>query len=117
AVLSQYRVVDLTDDRGAMAGYILAGLGAEVIAVERPEAAAGDGAQSLWRQAYMRGKRSVTIDAVDVDALVAGADVVLESGAGPVDLEAWRAANPALVTVSITPFGAAGPKRDWLATD
>src|SRR3954452_569147 len=99
-MLSPYRVVDLTDHRGAMAGYILAGLGAEVIAVEPPDVAgvagaAGAGAGELsWRRAYNRGKRSVTADAVDLAALVAEADVVIECGAVPVDLAAWRAANP-----------------------
>ncbi len=45
------------------------------------------------------------------------ADVVLESGAVPVDLAALRAANPALVTVSISAFGSTGPKAGWPATD
>src|SRR5947209_6587135 len=36
-MLSSYRVLDLTDDRGIVAGFILAGLGAEVIAVEPAE--------------------------------------------------------------------------------
>jgi crotonobetainyl-CoA:carnitine CoA-transferase CaiB-like acyl-CoA transferase len=35
-MLSSYRVLDLTDERGAMAGFILAALGADVIAVEPP---------------------------------------------------------------------------------
>ena len=42
--------------------------------------------------------------------LCAGADVVFECGAVPVDLAALRAANPALVTVSITPFGVDRPE-------
>ena len=33
-MLSPYRVVDLTDERGQLAGLLLAQLGAEVIAVE-----------------------------------------------------------------------------------
>jgi crotonobetainyl-CoA:carnitine CoA-transferase CaiB-like acyl-CoA transferase len=128
SMLSPYRVLDLTDDRGALAGMILAGLGAEVINVEPPEGSrarrlgpfVGDEPgpeRSLWHQAYNRGKRSVTVDAVDLAALAADADVVIDSGALPVDLEALRAANPTLVTVSITPFGRGGPKDDWLATD
>ena len=34
--LSSYRVIDLTDDRGNLAGLIFAQLGAEVVAVEPP---------------------------------------------------------------------------------
>ena len=36
ALLAPYRVIDLTDDRGHLAGLILAQLGADVIAVEPP---------------------------------------------------------------------------------
>ena len=43
--------------------------------------------------------------------------MLIESGAVPVDLGALRAANPRLVTVSITPFGRGGPKDGWRATD
>ena len=38
---SLYRVIDLTDHRGHLAGFILARLGAEVIAVEPPATTAG----------------------------------------------------------------------------
>ena len=124
-MLSSYRVIDLNDDRGAMAGFVLASLGAEVIAVEPPEGSRsrrrgpfiGDTDESLAHLAYNRGKLSVTADAVDIAALAAGADVVVECGAIPVDLAALRSANPRLVTVSITPFGRGGPKDDWAATD
>ncbi len=36
ALLGAYRVLDLTDDKGELAGRILAGPGAEVIKVEPP---------------------------------------------------------------------------------
>ena len=42
---------------------------------------------------------------------------MIECGAVPVDLAALRAADPALVTVSITAFGSSGPKAAWPATD
>jgi crotonobetainyl-CoA:carnitine CoA-transferase CaiB-like acyl-CoA transferase len=127
-MLSSYRVLDLADERGAMAGFILAGLGAEVIAVEPPGGSrlrqlkpfvddVEDPEGSLWHLAFSRSKRSVTLDAVDLAALAADADVLIESGALAVDLDALRAANPRLVTVSITPFGRGGPKDDWRATD
>ncbi|MFN0029538.1 MAG: CoA transferase [Acidimicrobiales bacterium] len=127
-MLSSYRIVDLTDGRGDFAGYVLAQLGAEVIAVEppggvpsrhwgpsAPGATHGEGSLRHW--AYNRGKKSVRTDRVDLDALVATADVVIESGAIPVDLAAWRADNPTLITVSISPFGSDGPKAHWAASD
>lgn len=140
-MLSPYRVLDLTDDRGQLAGAILAWLGAEVIAVEPPGGSpsrrrgpfAGgeaDPERSLPHWALNRGKRSVVLDlagsAVDRDELrrlAAGADALIESGApgelaalglGPDDL---AAVNPALVYCSISPFGQDGPKHAWKATD
>ena len=111
-MLSPYRVVDLTDDGSRLAGFLLAQLGAEVIAVE----SAGT-PETLVRAAYGRGKRSLTWENTNLAALAAGADVLVESGVVPVDLAALRAANPALVTVSISPFGSDGPKARWKASD
>ena len=58
------RVLDLTDERGQLAGMILAQLGAEVIAVEPV-----DGVRSRRLRptparhlAYNRGKKSVVVD-------------------------------------------------------
>ena len=130
-MLSPYRVLDLTDDRGHFAGFLLAQLGADVIAVE-PAAgsrarhqgpwAGGepDPERSLNHWAYNRGKRSVVVaddDHATLTTLATTADVVIECGARPVDLNALRAANPALVTVSLSPFGQDGPKADWVGTD
>jgi crotonobetainyl-CoA:carnitine CoA-transferase CaiB-like acyl-CoA transferase len=133
-MLDSYRVVDLTDDRGNLASFMLAGLGADVVLVEPPDGSAGrrrgpfaaddvDGERSLTFWGWNRGKRSVVLDLQTDDGqaalgrLCAGADVVFECGAVPVDLTALRAANPALVTVSITAFGSTGPKADWPCTD
>ncbi len=134
-MLSPYRVLDLTDERGHLAGYILAALGADVIKIEPPggvrSRSIGPFADevSLTHAAYDRGKRSVVLDlttpegAHHLRGLAAGADVVIESddhgrlaglGLGPDDLVAH---NPALIHASITPFGADGPKAHWLATD
>ena len=68
-MLSPYRVLDLTDHRGQMAGFILAALGAEVIAVEPPggsparrrEPRAGTDGPSLEWWAYNRGKSSAVV--------------------------------------------------------
>ena len=129
--LSAYRVLDLTDDRGQFAGFLLAQLGAEVVCVEPPDGQRSRHQgpfvddvpgpdRSLFHLAYNRGKRSVVLDDNDGGALAtlaAGADVVLDCGAVPVDLAALRAANPALITVSITPYGSEGPKAGWLGGD
>lgn len=128
-MLSPYRVLDLTDDRGHFAGFLLAQLGADVIAVEPPTGQrsrlagpfAGDDPdleRSLTHWAYNRGKRSVVLDDTsELATLVAGADVLLECGAMEIDLQAARAANPALITVSLSPFGGDGPKADRIGTD
>ncbi|MFV0309432.1 MAG: CoA transferase [Desertimonas sp.] len=134
-MLEDYRVVDLTDERGSIAGHILATLGADVTLVEPPggssarrrgpfvTTSAPTHERSLTFWAWNRGKRGVMLDATTaagqeaLDRLVAGADVVIESGARPVDLDIWRARHPSLVTVSISAYGERGPKAGWPATD
>jgi crotonobetainyl-CoA:carnitine CoA-transferase CaiB-like acyl-CoA transferase len=128
-VLAPYRVLDLTDERGQLAGYMLAQMGADVVAVEpvgghrsrRIGPFVGDrrdSEASLTHIAYNRGKRSVVLDdPAELERLAATADVVIECGAIPVDLARLRAADPSLITVSITPFGQTGPKSAWAATD
>ena len=85
--------------------------------------------RSLYWWAYNRNKRGVTLD-IDTDdgrailrRLVEGADFLIESynpgqmaerGLGYGDL---AQINPALVYVSITPFGQDGPKAGYAATD
>ncbi len=141
-MLDAYRILDLTDDRGLIAGMILADLGADVIAIEPPEgnparrrgpfeagSGAGDIEASLIWQSYARGKRSVTLDLASeagraqlID-LVRSADVVIESAdVGEMDAlgigcEALSAINPGLIYTAITPFGSTGPKAGWAATD
>ena len=133
-MLESYRVVDLTDERGNLAAFILAGLGADVVLVEPPGGSAGrrrgpfagdgeDIERSLTFWGWNRGKRSVVLDVDDDDdraaliRLCGDADVVIDCGASGVDLAALRAADPALITVSISPFGTTGPKAGWPATD
>jgi crotonobetainyl-CoA:carnitine CoA-transferase CaiB-like acyl-CoA transferase len=127
-MLAPYRVLDLTDEGGQLAGFLFAQLGAEVVLVEGPSGSPARGGPEWW-DAYARGKRSVALD-LDADAgrealrrLVAGADVLLES-AGPGELaarglgpDALLALNPRLVVASITPFGGDGPHAAYAATD
>jgi crotonobetainyl-CoA:carnitine CoA-transferase CaiB-like acyl-CoA transferase len=128
-VLSHHRILDLTDDRGHLAGLLLAQLGAEVILVEpldghrtRHRAPYIDDVvdpdRSIEFHAFNRGKKSVTVsDAVELAELAASADAIISCGALDVDLAALREANPALVTATISAFGETGPKADWAATD
>ena len=138
--LEPYRVLDLTGALGALGGRVLAGLGADVIKVERP---GGDPARargpflgeaphphhSLSWIFCNAGKRGVTLDLACAEGqellrrLVATADFLIESHP-PGYLESLAlgyddlaAVNPALVMVRISPFGQSGPYRDWQATD
>jgi crotonobetainyl-CoA:carnitine CoA-transferase CaiB-like acyl-CoA transferase len=139
-MLSPYRVLDLTDARGILSGKILADLGADVIQIEPPE---GHDARrigpfykddvhaenSLYWWAYAANKRSITLDIKQRDGqalfkrLVKQADFLFENGA-PGTLSALglgyddlATMNPALIYVSITPFGQDGPYAEYKATD
>jgi benzylsuccinate CoA-transferase BbsE subunit len=139
-MLSNCRVLDLTDEKGFLCGKILADLGADVIKVEKP---GGDSARnrgpfwhdipepekSLYWFAYNSNKRGITLNIADIEgqdifkALVKNADFVLESYhpgyLDSVDLgySAIREINPGIIMVSITPFGQAGPYKDYAASD
>ena len=128
-VLDGLRILDLTDDRGHLAGMLLAQLGAEVVLAEPPNGHRTrhrgpyvddivDPERSIEFLVYNRGKRSVVIDdGTHLAELAAHCDVVISCGAFDVDFDALRAADPTLVTASITPFGETGPKTGWAATD
>jgi crotonobetainyl-CoA:carnitine CoA-transferase CaiB-like acyl-CoA transferase len=139
-MLSPYRVLDLTDERGLLCGQMLADLGADVIAVEPPGGSSArrlgpfrkdepDPNDSLYWWAFSRNKRGVTLDIESEEGraalrgLVEGADFLIESyDPGHLDrlglgYEALAAINPRLVMVSITPFGQEGPKSGWAADD
>lgn len=118
---------------GPWAGQVLADLGADVIKVEGPE---GDGTRkwgppwvehggeraAAYYHSANRGKRGIVADFADaadlarVKAIAAGADVVIENfktGAlvrFGLDHASLSAANPGLVTCSITGFGQTGPR-------
>ena len=139
-MLSPYRILDLTTERGMFCGQILGDLGADVIMIEPP---GGSPARhlgpfyhdmphpdrSLFWWALNRNKRSITLDITSSDGqmilrrLVAGAHFLIESdmpgalaayGLGYDDLAVL---NPALVYVSITPFGQDGPKAHYADSD
>ena len=137
--LEGVRVLDLTDERGLLAGRILADLGADVVQVEPPD---GSPARDrlprprdqshrtsyVW-EAYAANKRGVVADLDTpegqrrVRELAASADVVFENE-GPavqagrgLDAADLSAINSRLVYVSVTPFGRTGPKSGFAASD
>jgi crotonobetainyl-CoA:carnitine CoA-transferase CaiB-like acyl-CoA transferase len=134
--LSPYRVLDLTDHRGALAGHMFAKMGADVIQIEPADGSGARrhppfapdwplGENSLYWAAFAAGKRSIVCDPGTVcglnvfHRLVETADFLLDSAAPAEGRPAWlepqslSAINPRLIQVSITPFGLTGPKRDW----
>ena len=138
--LSPYRVLDLTDERGLLAGHLFAQLGAQVIQVEPlagssaravPPFAADlpAGEDSLFWATYAAGKRGVTLALERREgrdlllAMARHADFILES-ARPGEMaaiglgwEAFRGANRRLIHASISAFGANGPKAGYADSD
>ena len=129
SMLSPYRILDLTDERANLTGLLLAQLGAEVIAVEpvggvrsrslgpfRNDEPGTESSLTHW--AWNRGKKSVIGGIPDIERLASTADIIVDCGVfESLDLAALRAENPSLITITISAFGATGPKSDWLATD
>ncbi len=140
SMLSPYRVLDLTTERGLLCGQMLADMGADVIKVEPPGGCSARGIgpfykdtphldRSLYWWAYNRNKRAITLD-IELDAgrdllrrLLVRADFLIEShnpgylsqrSLGYTDL---ARINPALIYVSITPFGQDGPKATYADSD
>jgi crotonobetainyl-CoA:carnitine CoA-transferase CaiB-like acyl-CoA transferase len=133
--LAGVRVLDLTDGLGELGPRYLADLGADVIRAEPPGGGrsrslepCADGV-SLRYLTHNAGKRAVEADLASPDGrrrflrLAGTADILFEPGpagwlaaAGltPRDL---RAQFPALVVVSVSDFGSAGPYRDWAGSE
>jgi crotonobetainyl-CoA:carnitine CoA-transferase CaiB-like acyl-CoA transferase len=132
--LDGLRVVDFSGMvAGGFATLTLADFGADVVAVEHPEA--GDpirdwgpfdpeSGASLWWKALGRGKRSVTCDLSTPDGhalaldLVETADVVVENFR-PGTMERWnlsyedlREVNEEVVMVRISGYGQTGPRAE-----
>ncbi len=138
--LAGLRVLDLSTHRAHLCARLLADMGADVIKVEPP---AGDTGRrigpfyndlphpdrSLFFWFYNLNKRSLTLDLNHprgrelVLALARSVDVVIESFA-PGEMakmglgwEQLHRANPALILLSVAPFGQSGPYRDFEADD
>ncbi len=131
-LLSNYRLLDLTGEQGALCAKLFADLGADVVKVEpvggcpsrrTPPFCEGraDLDSSLWFQYYNACKRSITLN-LDTEtgcellrAIIPHTDIVLEAfppgylqdrGLSVAELECL---NDRLVVASIAGFGAGGP--------
>jgi crotonobetainyl-CoA:carnitine CoA-transferase CaiB-like acyl-CoA transferase len=139
-VLNGCRALDLTDENGFLCGKILADLGVDVIKVERP---GGDPSRrtgpfladtphpekNLYWFAYNSNKRGITLN-IEANKgkdilreLVKTADFIIESfppgfmdnlGLGYPALSSIRRG---IILTSITPFGQAGPYKDYQTSD
>lgn len=124
-MLSPYRILDVSNRIGWLAGRLLADLGAEVIKIESP----GVSIDSPDWEAYNANKRLLRLDLQspggqsDFDRLIKDIDFLIDS-TQPCDPLAQfmaysrlREINPRLIHVSVTAFGTEGPRASWLATD
>jgi len=139
-MLTPYRVLALTDEKGLMCGKIMGDLGADVIKIEKP---GGDPARnigpfyqdkidpekSLFWFTLNTSKRGITLDIETTDGqdifkrLLKTADFVVESlPPGHMDklglgYSALEKLNPGIIMISITPFGQTGPYKDFKGPD
>lgn len=128
--LRDVRVVDFsTGIAGAYATKLMADAGADVIKVEpaggdpsrRWSATRGhlpDGEEDAPLFRFLQGSKRSVVGAPgdsEIEALIAGADLVVESQDVALDPAALAAADPRLVVLSITPFGTKGAftGRPW----
>ncbi|MCP5030032.1 MAG: CoA transferase [Actinomycetia bacterium] len=134
--LEGVKVVDLTGDLGRFATKLLAEAGSSVVRVGRrgssgrpmvdAAAAARGGVLDWW---YEGGKEWVDLDparrsdARELGRLVRSADLVIDDLApgllAEYGLDHFQVAadHPALVHVSLTPFGRTGPRAGWATSD
>ena len=115
-LLSPYRVLDLTDERGLLCGKMLADLGADVIQVEPPGGSPARRLGPFFDDETVDGSNLLRQLAAKADFLIESFSPGYLAGLalGYPDLQAL---NPDLVMVSITPFGQDGPYADYQATD
>ncbi len=135
-MLSPYRILDLTDEKGLLCGKLLGDLGADVIKIEKP---GGDSARdigpffhddpdpekSLYWFAFNTNKRGITLDMETRDGLeifkrlLKNADAVIESFPSGhmekmgLDYSELKKVNSRIILTSITPFGQTGPYKDY----
>lgn len=135
ALLTSVRVLDLAGGEADMVGRLLADLGADVLKVEPPGGSfarswlPGLAGESLPFALHNANKRSTMLDPFEVRdrrrflELAEAADIVIDSGLpGQAATYGTSCAELAdryghLVALSVTDFGATGPRSSWSATD
>lgn len=139
-MLSGFRALDLTDEKGFFCGSILVRLGVDVIKIEKPGGDAArnkgpfwhdipDPERSLYWFAYNVGMKGITLNIESREGqdilrkLVKSADFMIESfPVGHLDglnlgYGELKTINPRIILTSITPFGQTGPYRNYKASD
>lgn len=121
--LSGVRVLDLSTGPMTAVGRLLADLGAHVSPVALQGVNSQDEPVPLDTAINRHGLETVTVDDRDTwTHMLAGADILIENTAPGSDAEAAlavraiRAANPALVILSVSDFGRDTRFRTWQAT-
>lgn len=139
-LLSGFRALDLTDDKGVFCGKILADMGVDVIKIEKPGGDPmrqirpfyhdiPDPEKSLFWFAFNSNKRSITLNLEAAQGqelfkkLVQTTDFVIESFPSGylarlgLDFASLSRINPRLIMTSITPFGQSGPYSGLKGSD
>ncbi len=134
--LTGYRILDLTDSKGAYCTRLLADLGADVIKIESPQGDPGrsippflnddpDPEKSFFFIYRNASKRGITLNIETEEGrnllkkLIAKADVLVENY-GPdymdslgLGYESLKKINPNIVMASFTEFGTDGPYKNY----
>ena len=118
AILNEYQVLDLADEKGLFCSRLLSDMGAEVVRIQKPGV-------TVARVPENAGKKSITLDIFKPKGrdlflqLVRNTDVLVESfPPGYLDslelgYKALSLINIRLIMVSISPFGQTGPYRGY----
>lgn len=139
-VLSGYRAIDLTNEKGFLCGKLLADFGVDVIKIEPP---GGDPSRnvppyyhdephpekSLYWISYNSNKRGITLNLQTEKGqalfkrLIKETDFLIESfkpgylASLGLEYKALSSVNPGLIMASISPFGQTGPYAGFEGSD
>jgi crotonobetainyl-CoA:carnitine CoA-transferase CaiB-like acyl-CoA transferase len=134
-LLGSVRVLDLAGEGADIVTRLLADLGADVLKVELPGGSPGRAAlprlgdTGIAFALHNANKRSTVLDPARAQdrerllSLAGGADIVVDSGspgqaaAYGTSCAALAERFPHLVVMTVTDFGAKGPRSSWRATD